>query len=138
MTAIVLDCTVAMSWILEDETAPETEILLDRVTADGAVVPGIWQLEIANVMLQAQKRTRLDNSMIEEGLRLLENLPILTDQETSQRGVREILRHARPHGLTAYDAAYLELAARIGSPLATLDKRLAEAAGTSGVEVLPS
>ena len=138
MSSFVLDCSVAVAWLLEDERIPEADALLDRLEGGGeAVVPGLWRLELGNVLAGAERRGRIGATGIARCLGLLARLPIVTDRSTEQRALKEILELSRGEYLTTYDAAYLELAMRRGLPLATLDRSLARAARRAGVDVLP-
>lgn len=138
MNSFVLDCSVAVAWLLEDERIPEADRLLDRLERGGkAVVPGLWRLELGNVLASAERRRRISAQGVARCLGLLARLPIVTDLETEDRALRETLGLARRERLTTYDAAYLEVAIRRGLPLATLDRALACAACRAGVEVLP-
>lgn len=137
MSAVVIDCSAALAWCFEDEASDEADTLLLRVGDAGAVVPALWHLEVANVLIQAAKRGRIAAADADTRLRLMAALPIATDAETSTRAWHDTLALARAEGLTAYDAAYLELAIRRHLPLVTRDKALAEAARRRGVQVLP-
>lgn len=137
MSGVVIDTSIALSWCFEDEASPETDLLFGRVRDDGGIVPGLWHLELGNVLLQAEKRGRISAKDIGIRLDLIAGLPIVTDQETTARAWREILTIARAERLTTYDATYLELAARRGVPLLTKDTELARAARRVGVQVLP-
>lgn len=136
MTPFVLDASVAMSWCFEDEADARGDAVLRRLAASRASVPGIWPLEIANVLLAAERRGRIRAAESARFLALLEALPIEVDAHTAARATREILLLGREHGLSSYDAAYLELAARSGLPLATRDERLGAAAESLGIERL--
>jgi predicted nucleic acid-binding protein len=135
VSALVIDSSAALSWCFEDEASPESDALFERVRDQGAVVPGLWHLEVANVLLQAEKRGRIATPDVAVRLGLIAELPITTDNETTTRAWREILALARAEGLTTYDAAYLELAIRRGLPLQTKDEALIIAAKRSGVAV---
>ena len=138
VNSFVLDCSVTAAWLLEDELVPEADMLLDLLDDGGrAVVPGLWRLELGNVLVNAEKRRRISVRGVAKCLGILARLPIVTDSETEDRAFREIFELARRERLTTYDAAYLELAVRMGLPLATLDGDLAGAARRIGVEVLP-
>lgn len=137
MNGVVIDTSIALSWCFEDEASPETDQLFARVRNEGGIVPGLWHLELSNVLLQAEKRGRLSAQDVGIRLDLISGLPIVTDQETTARAWREILTMARAERLTTYDATYLELAVRRGLPLLTKDIQLAQAARRIGVEVLP-
>lgn len=135
MNALVIDSSVALAWCFEDEASPTSDALFEQVRDEGAVVPGLWHLEVANVLLQAEKRGRITAADIAMRLELIAELPIDTDHETTARAWREVLALARAEGLTTYDAAYLELAIRRGLPLLTKDQALIAAAQRTGVAV---
>ena len=135
MSALVIDSSAALSWCFEDEASPESDALFERVRDQGAVVPGLWHLEVANVLLQAERRGRITTGAVALRLELIAELPITTDNETTARAWREILALARAEGLTTYDATYLELAIRRGLPLQTRDAALITAAKRTGVAV---
>ena len=138
MTEAVIDSSIALTWCFEDEASAETDALFERVRDEGAVVPGLWRLELGNVLLQAERRGRISAGDVAARLDLIAELPISVDPETADRAWRDILTLARAERLTVYDAAYLELAARRGFPLLTLDDDLAQAALRLGVVVLPA
>lgn len=137
MSAFVLDCSVAVACLFDDEATPETDALLDRLEFDGAFVPSLWRLEVGNVQARAEGRKRIAASQILAFLGVLDRLPIVTDAETENRAFREILALARAERLNTYDAAYLELAMRMGLQLATRDRALVQAARGVEVETLP-
>jgi predicted nucleic acid-binding protein len=137
LSAGVVDSSIALTWCFEDEASAETETLFERVRDAGAVVPGLWHLELGNALLQAEKRGRITMADLSLRLELIADLPISVDQETPARSWREILILARTEQLTTYDAAYLELAIRRGLPLMTKDCELAAAAKRLGVIVFP-
>src|SRR4029077_1102796 len=107
--------------------SPQADGIYERVRDGGAIVPSLWHVELANVLLQAEKRGRITTGTVAVRLELMGELPIITDTETSARAWRETLTLARAGGLTTYDASYLELAVRHGLPLATKDAALAAA-----------
>ena len=133
MSRVVLDASAVMGWCFEDEADPEGDALLRRVAASGAVVPGLLALEVANVLVGAERRGRITPAESARFLGLLEALPIEVDAHTALRAPRETLLLARAHRLSSYDAAYLELALRLGLPLATRDAALCAAAAAAGV-----
>jgi predicted nucleic acid-binding protein len=136
MAALVLDCSVAIAWFVADEASPSGASLLDRVAKEGALVTGLWRLEVASALLAAERRRRIAAAMRGHALEALEELPITVDGETSRRAWTETLALAVTHKLTPYDAAYLELALRFELPLASYDKDLRNAAAKAGVTVL--
>ena len=139
MSTFVLDCSVTMAWLFQDEASPNTDQLLKELRNDSnALVPNLWRLELGNTLTQAERRGRITAAQLTTTLELVRNLPITTDAETDNRAFREILNLARTTSLTTYDASYLELAMRHGVPLATLDKALIRAARGVAVETLPA
>ena len=136
MTGFVLDASVTMAWCFDDEATPETWALLDRLAAEGAIVPGLWTLEVGNILAQAERRNRTTAARVRQFVEQLETLPIRVDDETASRALGDILTLARAEKLTTYDAAYLELAMRRGLPLATRDYELQGSANRNGVELL--
>lgn len=137
MTAGVVNSSIALTWCFEDEASPETDLLFERIRDQGAVVSALWHLEVGNVLLQAERRGRIGRADLTMRLALIAVLPIAVDQETMSRAWRETLLLARAENLTAYDAAYLELAERRGLPLITKDNELGAAAKRLGVIVFP-
>ncbi len=135
MTGFVLDCSVAMAWCFADETNPYTEAVLQDLADAGAVVPSIWPLEMANVLLSAERRKRISKAQSRRFVELLQTLPIDVDDVSAARVWNGVLSLAREQQLSAYDAAYLELAMREGLPLATADNALKRAAKRCGVVV---
>jgi predicted nucleic acid-binding protein len=134
--SFVLDSSIALSWCFEDERTPGTLALLDRVADSGACAPSLWPLEVLNALLMAQRRKRINLAKRHELTELLQSLPIVLDMETAACAWAASNRLAQRHGLTLYDAAYLELAQRLEQPLATLDIELREAASREGVSLL--
>jgi predicted nucleic acid-binding protein len=130
----VIDASVTMAWCFEDEATTAADEALDRLRESHAVVPTIWNLEVANVLLIAQRRSRVSEAQVARFVRLLGSLPITTDPAPID--IAALLNLGRRHSLSSYDASYLELAERLGAPLATLDVKLAAAAHTAGVHVL--
>ena len=130
---IVIDASVTMAWCFDDKATPMTDGVLDRLRDQEAFVPALWQLEVANVLLIAERRGRITEAQATRFLDLLMQLPIRIDQ--SLTNVASLMAAGRRHRLTAYAAAYLLLAERIGAPLATLDSNLIAAALTAGVEL---
>jgi predicted nucleic acid-binding protein len=118
--------------VLPDESIPVADATFNQLGADQAIVPVLWWFEVRNVMVN-ERRGRIDPAGSAAFLADLDKLPIHYDREAESESV---LALARMHRLTVYDAAYLELAYRTFSRLATLDRRLAEAARSAGVPLL--
>lgn len=129
--AVVIDCSAAIPWFLEDEATPWSEALLDALPHLDLHVPGLWHLEFSNVLLTARRRQRIAAQDVKGLLMRASRLPLATDGRIVP--LVEIAELADTHGITTYDAAYLELATRINCPLATQDKALAKAAASLGL-----
>lgn len=134
----VLDCSVTITWLFEHESTEDTDGLLGKLFGpEKAVVPQHWVLEVGNVLLGAErlkKKTPADTTLF---LNLLSKLAIESDVHTEHHATTTTLALGRRHHLSSYDAAYLELAMRLGLPLATLDRSLRKAAQAEGILVLP-
>jgi predicted nucleic acid-binding protein len=133
LDAFVLDGSLAVAWCFPDEQAPYAQAVLDALASTTAFVPSLWHLEVANALLMGERRKRSTEADTARWLAFLTPLPITVDDETPTRAWGDVLRLARAHTLSAYDAAYLELALRRGLPLATLDGKLKAAAAAAGV-----
>jgi len=129
----VLDGSLALAWFFKDEAHRYADAVAGRFPAARAAVPAIWPLEIANAIVMGERRQRSTEAQAARWLGYLGSLPISVDETTSNRAWGEVLSLARAHHLSAYDAAYLELALRRGLPLATLDDKLKAAASAAGV-----
>jgi predicted nucleic acid-binding protein len=134
----VIDASVTLSWVYTDEHSTASDALLARVADQGAVVPMLWHLEIANGLQVGIKRKRIDASYRDAAIRKLVLLPIEIDPDTNNYAWTTTLQLAEAHQLTVYDASYLELTLRHGLPLATRDDQLAAAASRSGAILLPT
>jgi predicted nucleic acid-binding protein len=134
LVGLVLDSSIALSWCLPDEDG--TDQIQQEVAGSGAIAPTHWPLEVANSLLMAERRQRITADFRNAALRDLATLPIILDAETSARAWHETLRLAEAYRLTAYDAAYLELAQRRALPLATLDAEMRVAAQALGITLL--
>jgi predicted nucleic acid-binding protein len=128
MERFVLDNSVVMSWCFRDADDGYADAVLERLAGGEALVPAVWPLEVANVLVAAERRGRLGEADSARFLRLLNDLPISVLQEPPARVTGEILALAREVSLSAYDASYLDLAMREGVPLATRDEALGKAA----------
>jgi predicted nucleic acid-binding protein len=134
----VLDCSVTLPWVFASEATPATDALLDELAAGArAWVPALWHLEVANALLGAQRRGLIDKAGVEGFLATLRAVGIEVDDETMSVAWTRTLALGESYGLTASDAAYLELALRKGLPLATLDASLKRACAKAGGRVLP-
>lgn len=133
---MVLDSSVALAWIYADETTDAIVRVFEEVRTHGAMVPGLWRWEIANVLQLNVRRGRHDGDFRDEALSGLALLPVKVDQEADRQAWSATLQLAERHRLTVYDAAYLEIASRRKIPLATLDRDLRRAAAAEDIQVL--
>jgi predicted nucleic acid-binding protein len=136
MTGFVLDASVAVAWCFDDESTPAAWGLLERLRTEPGHVPALWELEIGNILLGAERRRRISQARAAEFLGILGELDVRVDPELPGRAFRDVLPLARERRLTTYDATYLELALRLGLPLATKDTALSRAASAIRVKTL--
>jgi predicted nucleic acid-binding protein len=134
--SLVLDSSAILAWFFSDETTPAIRRVVEMVVENGAWVPCLWSLEVANTLETGVRRGRHDVAFRDTTLADLSLLPISTDPETGNQVWNATLQLAHRHRLTVYDATYLELAERRGLPLATLDSDLRTAATAEGVPLL--
>jgi predicted nucleic acid-binding protein len=134
----ILDSSVTLAWIYSDETTEAIRRVFDAIAENGAVVPALWRLEVANSLTMAVRKRRIDPDFRRAALSDLAILDITTDPQTDSHAWTDTLNLADHFRLTVYDAAYLELARRRTLPLATLDRELRTAATAIGVTVLGS
>jgi predicted nucleic acid-binding protein len=132
----VLDCSVTVAWLFDDEDDAYAASVRDRLEDDVAVVPALWSLEVGNALLVAERRRRISRADALRFSQILRTLPIDVDGAPTLLEVEGLCELAREAGLSVYDAAYLELAAAHGLPLASLDKGLNRAAADLGVPLL--
>ena len=135
--AYVLDCSVTMSWLFHDEQTAKVLKLRELMKTKSVLVPGIWSLEVANVLWAAEKKMRITAFQSSQYQQLLNELPIETDENTAEYALQRILELAREYDITVYDASYLELSLRFTCPLATMDKALQAVAVKAGIPLLP-
>lgn len=132
MSRFVVDASVAVAWLLDDEEEARADAALGQLETEVGLVPQFWHLEVRNALLGAERRRRIRVHEVDERLRTLAELPVRTDTEPR---IGTAFALARTHRLSMYDAMYLELAQRSDASLATLDKALARAAGAAGLAV---
>lgn len=136
MTGFVLDASVALSWCFADEATSHTIALLKRLGREMAFVPSLWTLEVGNILVMVERRKRISYAQITEFLTLLKGLNVQIDHETAKYSFHEILAIAHCEKMTTYYASYLELAMRLGKPLASKDEQLKKVARRLGIEIL--
>ncbi len=131
--AFVLDASTTACWAFEDEDHPDASLAFAEIRTEEAVVPCLWWFEVRNILVVNERRRRIAESDTVAFLLNLARLRIRLDRVPDEGAV---MRLARTHRLSVYDAAYLELAQREGLPLATLDTDLQKAAASEGVVLL--
>jgi predicted nucleic acid-binding protein len=137
VTACVLDASIALAWLIDDEIDPISDLLMEGVVEAGAIAPAIWPTEVANGLLSASRRGRLSHQRCDDLLATLAVLDIRVEPTPLTRLQRSIFTLAARTGLSVYDASYLELALSLSLPLATLDQKLRQTAEALHVPVLP-
>jgi len=138
VSLLILDSSATLAWIYGDETTEAIRRIFDAIADNGALVPVLWRLEVANSLTMAVRKRRIDLDFRRAALADLALLDITTDPQTDSYAWTDTLNLADQFRLTVYDAAYLELARRRMLPLATLDQELRTAATAIGVTVLGS
>lgn len=134
---LVVDASVALAWALPDEIGEYADVVLAHAEKEGLYVPELWAHEVANGLAIAYVRQRITVDQEQQFIDGLSRLTIRLDQPGALQVIRDGTAAARQYRLTAYDAAYVELAAREGLQLATLDSRMQAAAIKGGVELFP-
>lgn len=132
----VLDCSVTMPWLFKNDPSGYAEKVLKRFQRDEALVPSLWNLEVLNVLLQAQRRGQITEAESERFLHWLGELPVEEVTFSRQAIFDRVAGLAREHKLTSYDATYLDLSIQQGVALATLDRDLKKAAQSAGVSLI--
>jgi predicted nucleic acid-binding protein len=132
---LVVDASVALAWALPDEISPYADAVLAVVEQDGLRVPELWAREIANGLAVAYLRKRITSTDEKAFLAALSRLSIEVENASALTVIRDGTAAARRYGLTAYDAAYVDLASRERLALATLDVPMRKAAEQSGVTI---
>lgn len=134
MKPFVLDCSVTMSWCFKDEQDDYAGHCLRLLEKTEAAVPALWALEVMNVLLVAERRGRLLPSESEEFVGLLGLLPIIVEPASGISS--RVMDLGRTYGLSAYDAAYIELSLRKGLPMATKDDAVRKVMASLGIEIV--
>lgn len=135
--SFVLDTSVTMRWFFGDGKPQELAYagkVLDAMKDANAFVPATWGLEVANGIAKAEAKVLVTEARSGAFLEMLEGVDIEVDVATFAHALSATLQLARRYKLSAYDASYLELALRLGKPLATLDEDLQKAARKAGVK----
>lgn len=133
---LVLDASVAAAWVLEDEQSDLADQVIDSLATQTATAPHLWALEVGNILLTTERRGRIDATKRKLMAQALRELGVIEQPHTQEFVFGDIMELGSKHRLSSYDAAYLELAIRLGLPLATLDKSLRAAASAEGVTII--
>ena len=133
---MVLDASVTLCWLFEDQATAYTDGVLDRIAGEGeALTSAIWPLEVANALAVAERRKLIKAARSAAFVEALRQLPIRIEPTGAERVFSEVLEASRRYRLSAYDASYLDLAIREALPLATVDGPLRNAARAAGVKL---
>jgi predicted nucleic acid-binding protein len=135
LTGIVIDASVALAWCFPDEASEYPDAVLVALEGRTVLVPAVWSLEIANAVLVGERRKRLKQADVRRFVELLGGLMISEHSQTLAGAMVNVLPLAREYGLSAYDAAYLDVAVRQGASLATLDGALRQAGRSAGIKI---
>ena len=136
MPLCVLDASVTIAALIEQDRSAEARDILRQIINDSAAAPSLWSFEVGNVLLIAQRRRSLTALARREHLEDLSRLPIVIDHESAGHAWHDTMALAEHHSLTLYDASYLELSLRRKLPLATFDAALLRAAKAAGGTLL--
>ena len=138
MTHFVPDASTVLTWCFPDESSQKAREIAELIAGGQRIaVPAFWRHEILNALLFGEKRKRLTPDLSKAFLEDLQRLPVDIDGGATAFEVFETTQAlCRKHGLTAYDAAYLEAAIRVKCSIATVDSELRDAAIAEGVLVL--
>ena len=131
----MIDASVALAWCFPDEASDYADAVLLAVEGRTILVPSIWLVEISNALLVGERRKRIRQPEVRQFVELLKGLPIEEDRQPFADTLSNVLPLAREQDLSAYDAAYLDVAIRHGAPLATLDPPLQRACRAAGISV---
>ena len=132
----VLGASATMTWCFADEATPDTRALLRKLPSLGSIVPALWHFEVSNILATAMRRKRISKWDASSFLKKLDTLPIAVERRNRPVTGDDLFPFVLQYGLTAYDAAYLELAKRKGYAIATLDRELVAAAQQEAIPLM--
>lgn len=135
MKGIIIDASVALAWCFPDEASEYAESVLLAVENQAVIVPAIWAVEITNALVVGERRKRIRQPEMRRFVELINGLRVVEDRQPFSDTVSNVLPLAREYDLSAYDAAYLDVASRHEMPLATLDGPLQKACIEAGIDV---
>ncbi len=134
MSRAIIDASVTLVWLLEE--GGQSPAIEERIESLTLTAPPLWRLELVNAVLVKERRKKITPALGSRFLHILEALDIEISSEPVRRTLDQLALFARPHQLSSYDAAYLELAVTMSAPLWTLDQNLQLAARRIGVELI--
>ena len=132
---IVIDASLALAWCFPDEASDYADGVVVALKGRTAIVPAVWSVEITNALLVGERRKRIQQPEVQRFIELLRGLSIFEDGQLFADTLSNVLPLARQYDLSAYDAAYLDVAARHAAPLATLDTALERASRSAGIKI---
>jgi predicted nucleic acid-binding protein len=135
LNGVVLDASVALAWCFPDETSDYADEVLVALKSEIVKVPTIWAIEITNAIVIGERSKRIMPVDVLRFEQLIGALTVVESSQTVKENVANVLPLAREFKLTAYDAAYLDLSARLGAPLATLDNGLQKACRAAAIKL---
>lgn len=130
---MIVDASMAAAWFLPDERSDETDLIFAGLGRNPGLVPTLFWFETRNLFVNAERRLRLRPGEAQLSMMQLRQAPLEDDTE---RLDNQVVALALTHAISGYDASYLALAMHRGRPIATLDRRLANAARSEGVALL--
>jgi len=130
---LIVDASVAVAWFVRNQATGYTDRVRRQARAERLHVPAVWPLEFANALWQLQRRKLLSDRQADTIIDLAEPLDIVVHKDTP--APRRLLAVAREHGLSTYDASYLDLALSLRYPVACRDGVLKDALRAAGLKL---
>lgn len=138
MNALVIDASATAPLILDDEAGDVIAEVIEAIAGGSCIAPGNWPWEMANIIWKTLRAKRVKEAEVDPIRKALATFAVTIDRDSTQAALDRTLDLAIVHNLTAYDAAYLELAIRRKAGLASLDADLRKASRAEGVRVYPT
>ena len=135
MNKFILDCSVYMSWCLNEKTVKTSSKILKSIIKNEIIVPGLWAYEVINILTISVRRNKLTVAETYSLINDIQLLPIEFDKPTTEN-LSNIFNIANEHNLSAYDAAYIELALRTNTQIASFDKEVIKDVDLDSEEIL--
>ena len=126
---VVVDASVVISWLLPDEDFSRHNHVYTKLFNYKLYAPHIIEYEVLNFIVVSMKRKKFSALQREDAVNIIQDIPVVKDFVLDSLHEKlAVFKLAEEFGLTAYDAAYLELASRLRVPLLTYDEALLRAA----------